>query len=265
MLVLLSAALTIGGLVSFIMAYGLWKGKRWAWWLTIIFMIIGIALYGYYIIANPYMQIFGIVGMVINGLIGFYMSGSSVKEFFGVFPKASEATLYEMEEMRDIAPRLTQAELEDMLRDHPQMTGAQREEIREAAKVTEPTPKEEQEQMLAAYEFVKRQDVMDKEVFDLKGKCVGSVRDIAFTPSGKIGLVVSKPDKSQEVVPMDNVSSMEDIIVLRAPTTLEKPEPSPTAPPLAQKICELCNHPNKPEYRFCIRCGKRLPKSRQPN
>lgn len=46
---LLSAAITGAGLftsgtVYFVMAYGLWKGRKWAWTITLILSGIGVAL-----------------------------------------------------------------------------------------------------------------------------------------------------------------------------------------------------------------------------
>lgn len=72
----------IGGLlilvsiVCFIIAYGFWKGKGWAWVLGLIFAIIGI-ISG--LISLPG----GIISIIINGLIIYYLTRPHVKEFFG--------------------------------------------------------------------------------------------------------------------------------------------------------------------------------------
>jgi len=72
----------IGGLlilisiVCFIIAYGFWKGKGWAWVLGLIFAILGI-ISG--LISLP----MGIISIIINGLIIYYLTRPHVKAFFG--------------------------------------------------------------------------------------------------------------------------------------------------------------------------------------
>lgn len=268
LLVFFGAVLIALGLVSFVMAYGLWKGKRWAYWLAVVFSAVGILFGGVSINLLPEISGVGAIIALIDTFLFLYLTlPSGVREFFGVgrksIAKMSEGqrkgVSSEIEDMLRVG--MTEAEIKKEWRSV--LTEADVEELLKSLKAT--TPKPEEEFIPPQQEFVKREDVIDKEVFDLKGKRVGSVKDIAFTPSGKMGLVISKPDKSEEVISMDNISSMGDIIVLRAPAALETPEAKPTAPLLAQKICPFCKHPNKPEYRYCIRCGKRFPKSRQSN
>jgi hypothetical protein len=71
--------LLILGLVSFLLAYGLWTGKGWAWTLTFIFSIIGILLG---LISLPS----GIISILINVLILYYLTRPHVKAFFGKAP-----------------------------------------------------------------------------------------------------------------------------------------------------------------------------------
>ncbi|MEM2084234.1 MAG: hypothetical protein QXP60_09790 [Nitrososphaerota archaeon] len=74
-----SIVLLILGLVSFLLAYGLWTGKGWAWTLTFIFSIIGILLG---LVSLPA----GIITILINIVILYYLTRPHVKAFFGKAP-----------------------------------------------------------------------------------------------------------------------------------------------------------------------------------
>jgi hypothetical protein len=68
------------GIFSFIVAYGLWKGKGWAWTLTVVLAIISIALNAVSIATgNPG----GIVSIIISGVILYYVYRPHVKAYFG--------------------------------------------------------------------------------------------------------------------------------------------------------------------------------------
>ena len=64
------------GLANFAIAYGLLKGLGWAWILSLIFAIISI-IFG--ILMFP----IGLVAIIFDALIIFYLTRSNVKEFFG--------------------------------------------------------------------------------------------------------------------------------------------------------------------------------------
>ena len=76
---LIGGVLTILGLVGFLLAWGLWTGKSWAWIVAIIFAIIGI-------ISNLVTLPAGVVGLILNGLIIYYLTRPAVKGFFGRNP-----------------------------------------------------------------------------------------------------------------------------------------------------------------------------------
>ncbi|GBC71745.1 hypothetical protein HRbin02_01533 [Candidatus Calditenuaceae archaeon HR02] len=71
--------LLILALIGFVIAYGFWTGKGWAWILGIIFSIIGIIIGLVSIIGNPT----SIIGIIINGLILYYLTRPHVKAWFG--------------------------------------------------------------------------------------------------------------------------------------------------------------------------------------
>jgi uncharacterized membrane protein (DUF2068 family) len=72
--------LIVIGIASFVVAWGLFTGKGWAWIVTIIITIISIIL-------NIILIIFGtfesIIGLIINGIIIYYLYRASVKSYYG--------------------------------------------------------------------------------------------------------------------------------------------------------------------------------------
>ena len=73
---LIGAILFLVGVADFFIAYGLLKGSSWAWTLCLVFAIIGIALG---IILLP----IGIVSILADAVIAYYLTRPHVKEFFG--------------------------------------------------------------------------------------------------------------------------------------------------------------------------------------
>ena len=73
-------ALIALGLAYFVMAYGLWKGKGWAWSITVVLSFIGIAL-GVVSIATG--NVGAIFHTIINAVVLYYLYRRHVKMFFG--------------------------------------------------------------------------------------------------------------------------------------------------------------------------------------
>jgi hypothetical protein len=92
-----SIAIAIGGvliaigIVHFIVAYGLLKGKRWAWTVTVILSIISIVSNAISIATAG--NIGAIVPIIISGVILYYLYRPHVKAYFGkgVNPSTSAA------------------------------------------------------------------------------------------------------------------------------------------------------------------------------
>ena len=81
------------GILSFVVAYGLLKGRSWAWTLTIVLSVISIVLNAISLVAG---NIGAIVSIIISGIILYYMYRPHVKEYFGKAvtrpgPSATEA------------------------------------------------------------------------------------------------------------------------------------------------------------------------------
>jgi uncharacterized membrane protein (DUF2068 family) len=69
------------GIISFVVAYGLLKGKSWAWTLTLVLSIISIvvAIISIATTGNP----FNIINIIISAIIIYYLYRPHVKAFFG--------------------------------------------------------------------------------------------------------------------------------------------------------------------------------------
>ena len=75
------AVLVAIGIVSFIVAYGLLKGRGWAWTVTIILSIISIVWNAITIATAA--NFGGIVSIIISGIIIYYLYRPHVKAYFG--------------------------------------------------------------------------------------------------------------------------------------------------------------------------------------
>ena len=77
--IFLGSGMFILGLAYFLMAYGLWKGKGWAWTLTLILSGIGIIIGIGSIVVGNFGSIFH---TIINAIIIYYLYRPNVKAFF---------------------------------------------------------------------------------------------------------------------------------------------------------------------------------------
>ena len=76
----LGAALIIIGLAYFVVAYGLWKGLKWAWIITLIVTVIAfISEIGSIIVGN----VGAVIPVIINAIIIYYLFRPNVKAYFG--------------------------------------------------------------------------------------------------------------------------------------------------------------------------------------
>jgi len=82
MAIVIGGVLIAIGIVHFIVAYGLLNGKRWAWIVTIILSIINIVSNAISIVTGAG-NIAGIVGIIISGIIIYYLYRPHVKAYFG--------------------------------------------------------------------------------------------------------------------------------------------------------------------------------------
>ncbi len=88
LLLLLSIIPLIFAIISFVLGFGLWKGRSWAWTWTLISSILGLIVSAAGLIIG-----FGLVGVVIYAFFIFYLTRGRVKSYFGkgTAPAGSEA------------------------------------------------------------------------------------------------------------------------------------------------------------------------------
>jgi len=134
--------------------------------------------------------------------------------------------------------------------------------------------------------FVRRDKLVDMQVYDCKGRFVGTVKDIGFIPGeNTVGLVVTTKDRTEVEIHWSEVASIEDIVLLEKdfnPTSvaggvpiLSIEEEKPLTPiqkvempqeiPLPRqeqtqklKQCPKCYAENDPKYKYCHKCGAKL-------
>jgi sporulation protein YlmC with PRC-barrel domain len=119
--------------------------------------------------------------------------------------------------------------------------------------------------------FIKRGEVVGKQVVEKRGYVIGTVKDLSFsiTPEG-VELAISVDSAGRELnIPWAEIQAIGDVVLLKS--QYEKPTPAPalaTTPPVPpptpigaglEKICPYCEFKNPPDAKFCVRCGRRLP------
>jgi hypothetical protein len=75
------AVLVAIAIVSFVVAYGLLKGKGWAWTVSIILSIISIVWNAITLVTAA--NYGGIISIIISGIILYYLFRPHVKAYFG--------------------------------------------------------------------------------------------------------------------------------------------------------------------------------------
>jgi uncharacterized membrane protein HdeD (DUF308 family) len=68
------------GIAYLVMAYGLWKGKGWAWTITLILSAIGIIVA---LVSIAFGNVAAIINVIIHGIVIYYLYRPNVKAFFG--------------------------------------------------------------------------------------------------------------------------------------------------------------------------------------
>lgn len=77
----ISLLLLFFGASSLLLAYGLWKGRGWAWRLALTSAIVGLALSIVALAVGV-----GMVGVASNGISIYYLTRSDIKAYFGKAP-----------------------------------------------------------------------------------------------------------------------------------------------------------------------------------
>ncbi len=79
------------GIASLVVAYGLFKGKSWAWYVAVVLSIIGLVVNVISLVtANMDAITSALVGIAINGIVLYYLSRRNVREYFGKVATSKE-------------------------------------------------------------------------------------------------------------------------------------------------------------------------------
>jgi len=78
---LINALLFLLALAAAAVAFGLWKGYTWAWWISIIFAALRVVIA---LIISAILSYYALIGVVINLIIVYYLLRKNVKSYFGI-------------------------------------------------------------------------------------------------------------------------------------------------------------------------------------
>lgn len=115
--------------------------------------------------------------------------------------------------------------------------------------------------------FIKREEVVGKQVVESRGYIIGTVKDLSFALTAEgVELAVTVDSGGKEInIAWEEIQSIGDVVLLK--TEREKP-PAPAVTPIApaalpsvgiEKPCPYCGFKNPADAKFCVRCGRRLP------
>lgn len=91
-LTVLGALLIPLGIASLVVAYGLFKGKSWAWFVAVVLSIIGIAINVISLVTSNMGAMAGaLVGIAINAIVLYYLSRRNVRQYFGKVASAKQS------------------------------------------------------------------------------------------------------------------------------------------------------------------------------
>jgi uncharacterized membrane protein (DUF2068 family) len=92
-LTVLGAVLIPLGIASLVVAYGLFKGKSWAWFVAVALSIIGLVVNVISLVTSNMGAITGaLVGIAINAIVLYYLSRRNVRQYFAKVANARETS-----------------------------------------------------------------------------------------------------------------------------------------------------------------------------
>jgi sporulation protein YlmC with PRC-barrel domain len=112
--------------------------------------------------------------------------------------------------------------------------------------------------------YIKRDDVVGKKVITPEGNLYGTVKDMAFSLKGDIGLVVSAKDQSETTIPIKQISAFGEYLLLSSTPTPPAPSAPPASPQPAKakqagpRLCPSCGNPVSEAAKFCGKCGQKM-------
>lgn len=95
----------------------------------------------------------------------------------------------------------------------------------------------------------RREEVIGKEVIDGDARKLGVTKDIAWSPDGRMALVIELNEEDESFLSFDEIEKIGDIVFVKAKSALV------VAPSIT---CPVCKHKNLVEAKFCAKCGRTL-------
>ncbi len=116
--------------------------------------------------------------------------------------------------------------------------------------------------------YVPTQRVVGMQVIDLKGTVIGNVKDVSVNLEKRdMALLVTTRARSELNISLDDVKSIEDVVLLGKVIEIPKAEAAvlPAAGPLTVPvpspgmiICPSCGTTVPAHAKFCPKCGSKL-------
>lgn len=95
----------------------------------------------------------------------------------------------------------------------------------------------------------RREELIGKDVIDSDAKKIGVSKDLAWSNTGGLALIIEVGDEEEVFLPFNEIQRMGDIVFVKAKPAMEK------VPTLT---CPICRHRNLMEAKFCAKCGRTL-------
>lgn len=92
---------------------------------------------------------------------------------------------------------------------------SQPESVRAVREVLEGSPSQPDTRESLEEEFYKPEELVERTVYDVKARRIGSVKGVAYSKKGRLALVVTNEQKQELVLPFDLIQEIGDIILLK--------------------------------------------------
>ena len=97
------------------------------------------------------------------------------------------------------------------------------------------------------------------QVVDSRGAIIGSVKDLAInTADREVFLLIETKEGNNQEISLDDVSSIEDVILLTKSESQPSTASIPTQTTAATIACGSCGSALPAHAKFCAKCGSHL-------
>lgn len=100
----------------------------------------------------------------------------------------------------------------------------------------------------------RREEVIGKEVVNGDAKKVGTTKDLAWSPEGRLALIIESGEEEESFLSFDEIEKIGDVVFVKAKSALV------AAPSI---ICPVCKNKNLLEAKFCAKCGRALEEKKE--